>query len=383
MNLEQGLVSESFSSSRIYLNSASSSLIPKQTISAMSEFTSHYNNMGPDSLDFAALLAEKTVSLRNTIARLVGCRQEEVVLTQSVTDGINLVANGISLGKDSNIVIRGTTHEHHANYFPWLRLARKTKLQSIPHDQNGFFHISDLEKLLNEDTKLVALSHGLYNTGAILPADEIGKVLRERGVPYFLDAAQTVGCIGDYDFGSAKCDFLTFNGYKWLCGPMGIGVFICKKESADLLEPMQVAGESAMLYGGDKLAYKDIPDRFQASYRNYAAIAGLDTSISLLLRIGLQNIRRRLVGLSGMLREELSRIPSVTLYGPEDAQKRTSIVSFAVRGRNAKEIVEGMERRGIVLALREISDVKIVRASPHIFNTESDIQKTVDAIRQL
>lgn len=383
MNLDQGLVSESFSSSRIYLNSASSSLIPKQAINAMAEFTAHYNNLGPDSLDFAALLAEKTVSLRNTIARLVGCRQEEVILTQSVTDGINLVANGISLGKDSNVVIRGTTHEHHANYFPWLRLAKKTRLQSIPHDQNGFFHISDLEKLLDKDTKLVALSHGLYNTGSILPADEIGKVLRERGVPYFLDAAQTVGCIGDYDFGSTSCDFLAFNGYKWLCGPMGIGVFICKKESADLLEPMQIAGESAMLYDGDKLAYKDIPDRFQASYRNYAAIVGLDTSISLLLRIGLQNIRQRLAGLSGMLREELSRIPGVILYGPEDAQKRTSIVSFAVQGGNAKEIVERMERRGIVLALREISDVKIVRASPHIFNTESDIQKTVDAIRQL
>lgn len=383
MNLDQGLVSKSFSSSRIYLNSASSSLIPHQTIDAMAEFTSQYNNLGPDSLDFAALLSEKTVSLRNAVARLVKCRQEEVVLTQSVTDGINLVANGISLEKDSNIVIRGTTHEHHANYFPWLRLARKTKLQSIPHDQNGFFQISDLEKLLDKDTKLVALSHALYNTGAILPAGEIGKVLRERNVPYFLDAAQTVGCIGDYDFGEARCDFMAFNGYKWLCGPMGIGVFICKKESSELLEPMQIAGESAMLYDDNKIAYKDIPDRFQASYRNYAAIAGLDSSISLLLRIGLQSIRQRLVSLSSMLREEISRIPKVTVYGPDDAQRRTSIVSFAVKDRSAKEIVERMEKRGIVLALREISDVKIVRASPHIFNTESDIQKTLDEIRQL
>src|SRR5574338_1209122 len=143
MNLDEDYISESFvKSDRIYLNNASSSLIPLGTIKAMTDFTIRYNTLGPDSLDFAALLAEKSNELRQTISKLVKCRPEEVVLTSSATEGINMVANGMSFAKGANIIIRGTTHEHHANYYPWLRLGRTVKLQSLAHDQNGFFEIS-------------------------------------------------------------------------------------------------------------------------------------------------------------------------------------------------------------------------------------------------
>jgi cysteine desulfurase/selenocysteine lyase len=384
MNLDQELISHSFvRSERIYLNNASSSLIPIQTMKTMTDFIVQYNELGPDSLDFTALLAERTTCLRESIARLVKCRSQEVVLTQSTTEGINIVANGMSFPKKSNIIIRGTTHEHHSNYYPWLRLSKNVELRSLTTDENGFFEISELEKLINNDTKLVVLSHALYNTGAILPVVEVGKILKEKGVSYFLDTAQTVGCIGEFDFPKTGAAFMAFNGYKWLCGPMGIGVFICKKEAAGLLEPLQVAGESSMLYNKDRLAHKDIPDRFQASFRNYSAVVGLESSISLLQHFGLDNIRHKIIGLANILREELVKIPDVILYGPEDEQKRTSVVSFTINKKNPKEIVERLEKQKIVLALREISDKKIVRASPHFFNTETEILKTVEVIKNL
>lgn len=384
MSLDSEFISECFAkSNRTYLNSASSSLIPIQTIKSMTDFMLQYNSLGPDSLDFASLLSEKIAKLRQSISRIIRCRPEEVIFTQSTTEGINLVANGLALPRDSNIVIRGSTHEHHANYFPWLRLGKKTEIRSIKHDKDGFFDISDLEKLIDKNTKLVALSHALYNTGSILPIDEVGRILDERAVPYFVDTAQTVGCVGDHNFEEARYSFMAFNGYKWLCGPMGIGVFICKRDASALLEPMQLAGESAMLYDTDKLAYKDIPEKFQASYRNFVAIAGLERSVSLLLHVGLQNIRERISGLAGLLREELGRVPGVTLYGPEDPQKRTSIVSFVIKGRNSGEVVQSLEKQGIIVALREISELKVVRASPHFFNTDADIQKIVDAIKRL
>ncbi len=384
MNLDQELISHSFvKSERIYLNNASSSLIPLQTMKAMTDFTIQYNELGPDSLDFAALLAEKTILLRKTISKLVKCRPEEVVFTQSTTEGINAVANGMSFPQNSNIIIRGSTQEHHSNYFPWLRLSENVELRNLTTDENGFFEISELEKLIDKDTKLVVLSHALYNTGAVLPVTEVGKILQERSIPYFLDAAQTVGCIGEFDFSKAGANFVAFNGYKWLCGPMGIGVFVCKKDSVGLLEPMQVAGESSMLYDKNNLAHKDIPDKFQASFRNFAAVVGLESSVNFLLHFGLENIRCKIISLANLLRSDLAKIPGVTLYGPDDQQKRTSIVSFTIDKKSPQEIVEQLERQRIILAQREISDRKIVRFSPHFFNTESEVLRAIEAIKKL
>lgn len=382
MNLDVELIERSFSKSRTYLNNASSSLIPLNTIKAMTDFTLRYNELGPDSLDLTALVSQKSIELRHTISKLINCRPEEVILTSSTTEGINNVANGMTFAKDSNVIIRGTTHEHHANYYPWLRLAKKIELRSIPHDSNGFFTISDFESKLDRNTKLVALSHGLYNTGAILPIPEIGKILNERGIPFFLDAAQTVGCT-EFDFAKTGADFAAFNGYKWLCGPMGIGIFICKKDSAPMLEPTNLAGESAMIYDNTNLAYKDIPDKFQGGFRNFAAIVGLQNSISFLTGLGIANIRERIIGLANLLREELAKIPGVILYGPEDPAKRTSIVSFLVSGKSPQNMVQQLERQGIILAVREISDQKLVRASPHFFNTEKEILRLVDLIKKL
>ncbi|MFM8658646.1 MAG: aminotransferase class V-fold PLP-dependent enzyme [Candidatus Nitrosotenuis sp.] len=382
--IDDELVERSFSkSNRIYLNNASSSLIPLSTIKAMTDFTMRYNELGPDSQDLASLVSMKSNELRGTISKLVNCRPEEVILTSSTTEGINNVANGMSFSKDSNIIIRGTTHEHHANYYPWLRLGNRVELRSLNHDTNGFFEISELEKKLDRNTKLVAISHGLYNTGAILPATEVGKVLNEKGVPFFLDTAQTVGCTAEFDFARSGADFAAFNGYKWLCGPMGIGVFICKKDSAPMLEPMNLAGESAMTYDDTKLAYKDIPDKFQGGFRNFAAIVGLQTSLSFLTGIGIANIREKIICLANLLREELAKIPEITLYGPEDQNKRTSIVSFTVGKKSTQELVDRLERQGIVLAVREISDQKIMRASPHFFNTDKEILKLADLLKKL
>lgn len=384
MNLDQELISRSFvRSERIYLNNASSSLIPIQTMKTMMDFTIQYNELGPDSLDFAAFLSEKTTRLRECISKAIKCKPHEVILTQSTTEGINTVANGMSFPKKSNIIIRGSTHEHHSNYYPWLRLSKDVEVRNLTTDENGFFEISQLEKMIDENTKLVVLSHALYNTGAVLPVMEVGRILQEKKIPYFLDAAQTVGCIGEFDFSKTYADFIAFNGYKWLCGPMGIGIFVCKKDSANLLEPLQVAGESSMLYDNDKLAHKDIPDKFQASFRNFVAVAGLESSVTFLLNCGLENIRHKVISLANLLREELAKIPDVTLYGPVDQQKRTSIVSFTVDRKSPKDIVEQLERQKIVLALREISDRKVVRASPHFFNTENEILRTVEAIKKL
>ncbi|EGP94609.1 aminotransferase class V-fold PLP-dependent enzyme [Nitrosarchaeum koreense] len=383
MNLASKDVSEDFhNSDKIYLNNASVSLMPLQSIEAMKDFQISYNSMGPDSIDSQSFIAEKLQNVRKIIAKIINSQPEEVILTQSTTDGINIVANGLSFEKNSNIIIRGFSHEHHANFYPWLRLQKKTKIKNLSIDKNGFFNFDEFQTLLDRDTTLVAISHALYNTGSILPVEKIGNML-ENNTSFFIDSAQTIGCIGNFDVKKTKCDFMSFNGSKWLCGPMGTGLFYCNKKSHELLDPITIGGESAMIYDKTNLAFKDIPDKFQTGFRNYVGIVGLESSANYLLKFGMENIRKKNLYLSNLLREELSKVKNIILYGPENPEERTSIVSFNIDGQNPQTIVEKLEKQNIVLAVREILEQKIVRASPHFFNTESEILEVIDAIKNL
>jgi cysteine desulfurase/selenocysteine lyase len=379
MNLDY---SQDFSyKERIYLNNASTARMPRPSITAMSDFLIKYNELGPDSEASDNYLRETFANLRKEISGLIKCRPEEVIFTQSVTDGINSVANGLRLSSNSNIIIRGSTHEHPANHYPWVRMRQRAELRNLSIDETGYFDIDSFRNILDERTGLVVLSHALFNTGAIIPVEEIGKILSEKNTPFFVDAAQTVGCITDVDVNKINCNFMSFNGSKWLCGPMGMGVFFCRRDSSDLIEPLQVGGESAILHQ-NKLVYKEIPARFQAGFRNWSGVVGLEKSISYLKKIGIFSIREKNIKLANLLREEISKISGAILYGPEEERKRTSIVSFTIQNQDSKTLVTRLEKENIILAVRDIFSKKVVRISPHFFNTESEIQAVVDAIKR-
>jgi len=382
MNLDSNDISEDFPNDKIYLNNASVSLMPKQSVDAMNEFLIRYNAIGPDSLASDSFIEEKLRNVRKIISKLINCQPDEIVLTQSTTDGINIVSNGLDFDSNSNIIIRGMSHEHHANFYPWLRLQERVKIKNLSVDENGFFNFDELNKFLDKNTKLVALSHALYNTGSILPIAKVGKILDYK-IPFFLDAAQTVGCVENFDVKNLQCNFMSFNGSKWLCGPMGTGIFYCQRQSANLLEPTTIGGESAMLYENSKLAFKDLPEKFQTGFRNYVGIIGLEASASYLYKFGLGKIRNKNIHLANILREELAKNSKISLYGPKNSDERTSIVSFTINGFLPETVVEKLEKLGIILAVREIYEKKIIRASPHFFNTENQILKVIDEIKKL
>lgn len=383
MNLVSKDISDDFPrSDKIYLNNASVSLMPLQSIEAMKEFLISYNSIGPDSKDSEPFITEKLRNVRKIIAEIISCQPDEVVLTQSTTDGINIVANGLSFNDKSNIIIRGMGHEHHSNFYPWIKLKDKISIKNLPINENGFFKLDDLESFIDDNTKLVALSHALYNTGSILPVKEIGKILEDK-IPFFIDSAQTIGCIGEIDVSKIKCNFMSFNGSKWLCGPMGTGLFYCNRKSSELLEPMTIGGESAIIYDDSNLVFKELPEKFQTGFRNYVGIVGLESSIRYLVKFGMNNIHKKNQYLSNLFREELLKIPNIILYGPENLNDRTSIVSFNIKGLDSQKIVDTLEKQNIILAVREIMEKKIVRASPHFFNTESEILQVIDTIKKL
>ena len=376
-------ISEEFQTDKTYLNNASVSVMPKVSIEKMKQFLIDYSEMGPDSPESEIFIKELWEKTRKSIAKVVKCNPDEIIITQSVTDGINIVANGMEFEDNSNIVIRGGEHEHHANYFPWLKLGKKIDVRSLQIDENGGFPNSDLKKLLDEKTKLVALSHGLYNSGLILPVKEIGKELQKENIPYFLDTAQTVGCIGEFDFADTGCDFMSFNGSKWLCGPMGTGIFYCKRESSDLLEPLNIGGESAETNKDGDLTYKELPDRFQTGFRNYVGLAGMESSVTFLQNLGWNNIRNHIINLSNLFIDEIGKIPESKVFGPENESDRTSIVSFEIEKHDPEKIVSKLAEKGIIIAKREIYEKPVLRISPHIYNTKDEILSLVEELKKL
>jgi len=145
------------------------------------------------------------------------------VFVQSATEGLNMVRNGLNWKTEDAIVIRGGRHEHYANYLPWLVLSQKkgVKLKELRiTDENGYFDLGQLEELI-KGSQLITLSHVLYNTGAIMPVEEVGRIAQKNDVLFCLDAAQSVGTIS-VDVKKIGCHFLVFPGFKWLCGPTGI-----------------------------------------------------------------------------------------------------------------------------------------------------------------
>lgn len=369
----------------IYMNNGAIAPTPLSTIKSMTDFMLKLSEDGPDALLTVDYISSLLDEARTRVAHLINCDRDEVVLTQSTTEGLNMVAGGIGWKKGDSMVVRGGRYEHPANYFPWLAVSRKkgVTLRELSIDREGFFDLARLEKAV-KGARLVTMTHVLYNTGAIMPLEQVGKIARENNTLFCVDAAQSVGTI-PVDVRKIGCQFLAFPGFKWLCGPLGIGIFYCSKQAAETLTPRSIGGESATLSGkNDTLAELDLPSRFQAGFRNYPGAAGLESSLRYMLRIGIGSIRDMNMRVARVLREEISKIPGVELYGPEDEDKRSSIVTFMPpRGSNSSEIVKRLEQNSIVLAARDMGGKKAVRASPHFFNSEEEAMTASSYIKDL
>ena len=366
-----------------YMNNASNAPVPFHTIKAMTDFLIQCSENGPDSPTMLDEVEHRMQEARKDVAKLINCDPEEVVFTQSTTEGINYVANGLALKRGENVIIRDGDHEHPANYVPWMRLKEKgVEVKKLEIDDNGFFDLDKLTKTIDSRTKLVAISHALFNTGAILPAEKVGEIAESKKVKLCLDAAQTVGCF-PVDVKKLKCDFMAFTGSKWLCGPMGTGIFYCSRDASAEIEPLQSGGESAFVLEGEKFSHRDMPQKMQAGFRNWVGIVGLAASVRYITRTGINMIREKNMKLANMLRQELMELQNVTLYGPEDENMRTSVVSFNVDNVEPSTVVTKLQDSGIIFAKRDISRKKIVRASPHFFNQIDSIQRAVDVIKKL
>jgi cysteine desulfurase / selenocysteine lyase len=387
-SIELDLIRRDFPLTRkkVYMNNGAIAPIPISTIKSITDFLLKCSEDGPDSKIIYDYIVSLMKELRTRVTHMINCDPNEIVFTQSTTEGLNYVCNGLDWKKTDSIIVRGGPHEHYANYLPWLQLSKRkgVKINELKIDENGYFDFTNLEKLAKKkNTKLITLSHALYNSGAIMPVEETGKIARENNILYCIDAAQTVGSI-EVDVKKIGCDFMAFPGFKWLCGPVGIGIFYCSKNAGEILIPQSIGGESAILSDQKVIAYVESPQRFQTGFRNYPGVAGLESSLRYILRLGIANIHKKNIKIANILRSELIKIKGINIYGPEDEKARTSIIPFSSSNLDAKTLVDRLEQNEIMFAERDIGDgKKVVRASPHFFNSEEDVVRAVSYIKNI
>jgi cysteine desulfurase / selenocysteine lyase len=399
---------------KVYMNNGAIAPTPLSTIKSITDFLVKSSEGGPGSTFISEYITSLMKELRTRITHLINCEPEDVIFTQSTTEGLNYVSSGINWSRKTNdsIIVRGGTHEHVANYLPWLRVSKRKgiKLHELKIDEDGYFELEELEALLKKkanngnhnnksnsgSTTLITLSHALYNNGSIMPVTEVGKIARENQALFCIDAAQTVGSIC-VDVKKIGCDFMAFPAFKWICGPVGMGIFYCSKKAAEFLVPHFIGGESATFSVDEKqkqkkvITYADGPERFQAGFRNYGGVAGMESSVRYILRLGIENIRKKNLKIANVLRDELAKIPNIKIHGPDDENLRTSIVSFSPVSSSStysivdsRTIVNKLEQNEIIFAERDIGGgMKVVRAAPHFFNTEEEAVRAAHYLKDI
>ena len=392
---------------RIYLNNGSISPLPISSIKSITDFNIRYSEVGPDSKEFADYLDELKLETRKRVADLLNGHEDEIIFTQSTTEGINMIANGLTWRSNDRLLIRNSLNEHFSNYLPWIRLSAEKNLQvrNFPEENiesYGDSLIENFTSIYEKSTfKLVSTSHVIYNDGSITPVAKIGNIIKKRNKDtlFSIDGAQSVGAMIT-DVKKMKCDFLTFPSFKWLCGPLGVGILYVKKQVMEDLNPMFIGSGTANLVlmknknsNGDKskkskesTKYHKYPEKYHATFRNFPGLAGLEASLRYLLRIGIQNIFQRNKYLASIMRQELLKMNDLVLHEAPQEEFRSSLVSFSFRKQNNTRIQKlnaRLQMEGVILAEREIGTRKILRASPHFYNSEDEMVRATNTIKSL
>lgn len=376
-------------SSLIYLDSAATSLKPKSVINAVSGF--HYDKCSSVHRS-THLLTEKASnvfnSAREKVASFINAQSNEIIFTHNTTDSINMVANGLNLKADDEIII--SILEHHSNVIPWQQHS-VTKTALI--DDSGIVDIDQLEKLITKKTKLIAISYVSNVTGKIQPIRAISKIAREHGILLLVDSAQAVGHI-PVDVIDIDCDFLTFSSHKML-GPSGVGILYGKATALNKLNPSRFGGGMVNKVSGNDVQFHNGPQLFEAGTPNVEGVTGLGVAIDYLNELGLLNVYHYLKDLDCYFKQKLHGCTSlkspfnyendhVSIFSllPLKAHCNLDFIAGLLSDTYGIALRSGFHCAQPLFSFKNLSQ-GCLRVSLHLYNTKDDIDSFFDAIKNI
>ncbi|MCA0318041.1 MAG: aminotransferase class V-fold PLP-dependent enzyme [Proteobacteria bacterium] len=367
---------------RAYLHNAGAGLMPRQVVDAMKAHLDLEAEIGGYAA--AEREAARLDGVYGSVARLLNASPDEIGLMENATVAWQMAFYGLKFTAGDRILT--CEAEYGANYVAYLQMAKRTGLviDVIPSDETGEIDLAALERIIDGRVKLISITWVPTNGGLANPAAAVGRIARAHGIPYLLDACQAVGQL-PVDVEAIGCDMLSATGRKFLRGPRGTGFLYVRRSLLQSIEPPMIDHFSAVWVARDRYELRDDARRFETWENNYAARAGLGVAVDYALDIGLEAIEQRCRQLSGRLREGLGALPGVKIR--DLGRTPSAIVSFTIEGSEAGAVVAAADEEGITIGASHPSSTRIdaearhlpplVRASPHYYNTEDDVDRLV------
>ncbi|MFJ4626539.1 aminotransferase class V-fold PLP-dependent enzyme [Streptomyces sp. NPDC088847] len=373
---------------RVHLNNAGAGLLSRRTLDAM---TSHLElEAAIGGYEAADQERDRIDATHGHIARLVGGQAEEIALFDNSTHAWNAAFYSMTF-KPGDRILTGRD-EYGSSVLAYLQTARRhgAEIVVVPDDADGQLDTSALADLIDERTKLVGVTHIPTSGGLVNPAAEIGRITRAAGVPFLLDATQSVGQF-PVDVAEIGCDMLTATGRKFLRGPRGTGFLWVRPEALEYLDPHVTEIEAATWDGKRGFHWHDGARRFETWEVSYSNVLGLSEAVQQALELGMDAIGRRTVALGADLRARLDALPGVTTY--DLGRDRCAIVTMKVDAVPTADVAAALAKQGINVSttVAEHSQLDtekrgvhpLVRLSPHYYNTEAELDQAVEAVAEL
>ncbi|KJC37289.1 aminotransferase class V [Bradyrhizobium sp. LTSP849] len=365
-----------------YLHNAGAALMPAPVVEAMKQHIDLEGEIGGYAA--ADRESDRLDAVYGSVARLLNAAPDEIALVENATVAWQMAFYALLFRTGDRILTAEA--EYAANYVAFLQVAKRTGaiIEVVPSDASGELDVHALERMIDERVKLIAITWVPTNGGLVNPAAAVGRIARARGIPYLLDACQAIGQM-QVDVEAIGCDMLSATGRKFLRGPRGTGFLYVRRALLQQLEPPMIDHFAAPWVSRDEYRLRDDARRFETWENNYTARLGLGAAIDYALDIGIGPIEQRCRMLADRLRSGLTSIRGIKIR--DLGRTPGAIVSFTMEGYEAEAIVTSAGAAGITIGASDPSSTRIdsevrslpvlVRASPHYYNTEAEIDRLI------
>ena len=368
-----------------YLDSAATTQVPQIVIDAISQYLSNGSgNPGRGSYSQSEMATLAIKECREKVASFIHCDAEQVIFTKGTTESVNLVANSFARNltpKDSILV---TQLEHHANLLPWQKLCQQTgaKLNILPIKLNGQLDLNDYQNLLNDNCKLVALTHCSNVIGLTNPIAQIIKLAKDIGVVTLIDGAQAISHVS-VDMQEYDCDFYAFSGHK-IYASGGSGVLYAKKP--ETLTPLLLGGGIVKRVTSNDYSLLNSNQKLEAGSSNMVALTGLSSAIDFVQSIGVEKIANYEKELTKELYQRISQLENYTIISHPDS---SSIVSFYHKNIHCHDIASILAEFGVSVraghhcaqpCVTALGIKHCLRASVGLYNDSGDIDALIESL---
>ena len=377
----------------VYLDNAATTQKPQAVIDRLVRYYEEENaniHRGVHTLSVEATDAYDAA--RERVRRFLNAADaREIVFVRGATEAINLIAHSFGrthIGHGDEVVI--SEMEHHSNIVPWQMICEQqgATLRVVPISDSGEFRLDAYERLLNERTRMVSVTHVSNALGTITPVTEIVRLAHDRGIPVLIDGAQAVAHM-QVDVQALGCDFYVFSGHK-VFGPTGTGVLYGRLPLLEAMPPYQGGGDMIRSVTFERTLYNDVPYKFEAGTQHIAGTVGLATAIDYLTELGFERIAAHEHELLAYGTEAMSTIPGLRLTGT--ASQKAGILSFVMDDVHPHDIGTILDREGVAIRaghhccqplMARLGVPATARASLALYNTHAEIDALISALRKV